>query len=160
MSRELARFADRLAARSPAPGAGSAAAGVITMAAALTEMAARFSDDPAAAARAEDIRARAPALVEEDARAYSAVLASSGTARQEALSRAADVPLSMAETAQELRALAAPLLESGNPNLRGEVLAALELASAGARAAAHLVLLNLGDDRVDGRVAQARALLD
>ena len=156
---ELSSFLDSLAARTPAPGAGSAAAAVVAMAAALVEMTARFSDDEAAASAARTLRARAVALRDDDAAAYAAVLGATGKARQEALSRAADVPLAIAQAGRDVCALAASLRTTGNANLRGEATAAVELASAGARAAAELVLINLAEAGPDERVVEARELL-
>ena len=51
-----------------------------------------------------------------------------------------------------MAALAASLAERGNPNLRGEAMAAAQAASAGAAIASKLVELNLGwkpDERLD-----------
>lgn len=154
----LADYLGALAERSATPGAGSSAAAAVGMAAALTEMAARFSDDEPAAGRAEALRARALQLGDDDAAAYAAVLGSSGEERAAALSRASDVPLAIADAAREVLALVASMVGRGNPNLRGEVLAAAELAEAGARAAATLVLINLGEDSADERAARARVL--
>jgi formiminotetrahydrofolate cyclodeaminase len=76
----VSELLDALAARTPAPGGGSAAALALAMAAALSAMAARYSEgqlDTAGeiAEAAECVRARALQLAEEDAGAYTAVLA-------------------------------------------------------------------------------------
>ena len=72
-------FLDQLAARTPTPGGGGAAAVTGALAAGLVAMAARFSvrqltgaDD--LADRADELRRRATDLVDLDARAYQAVL--------------------------------------------------------------------------------------
>ncbi len=155
----LGRFVADLAEKTAAPGAGSAAAVVVAIAAALAEMAARFSADADVTGRAAALRARTLPLAEEDARAFRAVLDSTGKERPVALSHAADVPLEIAEAAAEVRALASPLLEHGNRNLQGEAVAALALADAAARAAAELVLINLGHESDDPRAARARKLV-
>lgn len=129
------------------------------MAAALVEMAARFSDAQDTAGRAETRRGECLRLAKQDADAYAAVLATRGQARAEALSRAAEVPLRVAETAAEIAELGAALVERGNPNLRGDAVTAVLLAEAAARAAANLVEINLQageDDRVERGRALAR----
>ena len=72
-------FLDQLAARTPAPGGGGAAAVTGALAAGLVAMAARFSvrqltgaDD--LADQADELRRRETDLVDLDARAYQAVL--------------------------------------------------------------------------------------
>ena len=155
----LGRLLDELAAKTAAPGAGAAAAVTAGIAAALTEMAARFSTDAATATRARELRTLVLALAEDDAEAYAAYMASAGPAREAARSGASDIPLAIAQAAAELRSLAAGLSETGNPKLKGEVSAALELARAAARAASSLVLINLGADSDDPRVARAHQLL-
>ena len=72
-------FLDQLAARTPTPGGGGAAAVTGAMAAGLVAMAARFSATqlPGAgelAEQADGLRRRLARLVDMDARAYAAVL--------------------------------------------------------------------------------------
>jgi methenyltetrahydrofolate cyclohydrolase len=152
-------FLELLAAREPAPGGGAAAAVTGALAAGLVAMAARFSDAqlPAAAdvaRQADDLRARAAALADQDAAAYGAVLGAyrlprdgDGAQRREritaALYRAATVPLEIAEIAAQVAGLAAGLAEAGNPNLRGDAITAAHLAEASARSAAALVDINV-----------------
>jgi formiminotetrahydrofolate cyclodeaminase len=97
-------------------------------------------------------------LAGEDAEAYSAVLGAKGEAREQALSRAADVPLELAESAVEVAEVANRLAADGNPTLRGDAMTAALLASAAARAAANLVEINLEARPEDERIARARAL--
>ena len=171
----LGRFMDMVASREPAPGGGASAAVAVALAAALTAMAARFSADHLAAAetiagKAEELRSRVMPLARADAAAYGRVLDAYRTPRddekrrrriREALSEAADVPLSIAEVGAEVAGNAARLAEEGNPNLRGDAVTAAVLAGAGVRAAATLVEINVsaggaGDDRLS-RVDQLLA---
>jgi methenyltetrahydrofolate cyclohydrolase len=174
----LGRFMDMVASREPTPGGGASAAVVVALAAALTAMAARFSADHLADAetiadRAEELRNRVMPLAQADAAAYGRVLDAYRTPRdddekrrrriREALSEAADVPLSIAEVGVEVAGNAARLVEEGNPNLRGDAVTAAALAKAGVRAAATLVEINVSaggadDDRLS-RVDQLLATM-
>ena len=167
-------FLDSIAAETPAPGGGSVAAVVVEMAASLAAMAARFAgqhwDGAAGAlAQAEALRARAAPLAQEDAEAYEAVLTAMRMPRDleaevrntligDTLSRAADAPLRIAETAADVAELGATLAEEGNPNLRGDAAAAALLSEAAARAAANLVEINLATTETDERIGRAREL--
>jgi formiminotetrahydrofolate cyclodeaminase len=171
----LGRFLDMVASREPAPGGGASAAVAVTLAAALATMAARFSTDhltdaEAIADRAEKLRSRVMPLARADAAAYGRVLDAYRTPRddeegrrrklREALSEAADVPLSIAEIGAEVVGISARLVEAGNPNLRGDAVTAAALAGAAARAAATLVEINISAGGADdGRVSRARELL-
>ena len=145
-----------MAARDPAPGAGSCAAVTVALAAGLAAMTARASGGDGAD-RADALLSRVAPLAQADARAYEEVLKSTGSARREALGRAAEVPLEVAEAAAEAGALAADLAVGGNPNLRGEAVSAALLAAAAARAAAALVEMNTAAEP-DGRVERAATL--
>jgi formiminotetrahydrofolate cyclodeaminase len=167
-------FLDSVAAETPAPGGGSVAAVVVEMAAALTAMAARFAREHwdgagGAVAQAEVLRARTAPLAQEDADAYEAVLTAMrmpldlepevrNTLIGDTLSRAADVPLRIAEAAADVAELGATLAENGNPNLRGDAAAAALLSEAAARAAANLVEINLATTETDERIGRAREL--
>jgi methenyltetrahydrofolate cyclohydrolase len=174
-------FLDQVAARTPAPGGGGAAAVTGAMAAGLVAMAARFSATrlPGAgelADQADELRRRLAQLPEEDAQAYAAVLAAlrgSGEAgqrreaqprealRREALLGAAVVPLEIAAIGARVALMAARLAEAGNPNLRGDAVTGAVLAAASARSAACLVDINVGlgglDSGLSRRAAQAAA---
>jgi methenyltetrahydrofolate cyclohydrolase len=160
----LAGFLDDVGAKTSAPGGGAVAAVAVSLAAALAEMAAEFSGKqwdgaPEAAARARELRIRAMPLAEADAEAYGAVIAARGTpAYDEALSRAADVPLAIAQAAADVGELAAELAASGNQNLRGDASTSALLAEAAARAAANLVEINLAEKSRDQRIVRAREL--
>ena len=153
---ELDRFVAELAADLPSPAAGSATAAAVAMAAALVELAARRSGDEETTSRAAELRARVLPLADEDARVYADVLEADGEARTAALARASEIPLEVAEAGLAVAGLAARLVEHGKPSLRGEAVAARELAGAAARAAAELVLMNVGAE--DPRAARARAI--
>ena len=171
----LGRFLDMVASREPAPGGGSSAAVAVALAAALTSMAARFSTDhltdtETIADKAEELRSRVMPLARADAVAYGRVLDAYRTPRhdeegrsrkiREALSEAADVPLSIAEIGAEVAGNAARLAEEGNPNLRGDAVTAAALAGAGVRAAATLVGLNVSAGGADeDRLSRASQLL-
>ena len=174
-SESVEDFLDSIAAETPAPGGGSVAAVVVEMAASLAAMTARFAwqhwDGAAGAlAQAEALRARAAPLAQEDAEAYEAVLTAMrmpkdlepevrNTLIGETLSRAADVPLAIAECAATVSELAAEIAVRGNQNLRGDAAAAAILASSAARVAANLVEINLATTEGDDRIERARAFV-
>lgn len=160
----LGRFLDLVASREPTPGGGATAAVAVALAAALTGMAARFSTEHLADAgkiadEADALRRRVMPLARADAAAYARVLDAYRTARDgekessrmiwEALTEAADVPLSIAEIGAEVAANSVRLAEDGNPNLRGDAVTAAFLAGAGVRAAATLVEINISSGGAD-----------
>jgi methenyltetrahydrofolate cyclohydrolase len=168
LEQSLADFLDSVASGEPAPGGGAVAALVVALAAGLSGMAARLSADHLADAaelveRAERLRRRVAPLAQVDAIAYGRVLAAyreDGDPEvrrervKEALSEAADVPLSVAEAGAEAAEVAARLTREGNPNLKGDAVAAALLAEAGVHAAAVLVRINTAaggifDDRLE-----------
>jgi formiminotetrahydrofolate cyclodeaminase len=152
---------------------------VLAQAAALCAKSARLSDRQLPAGRAaqltdeaEHIRATAASLIDEDPRAYAAVLnalrnragqpkdsADAAARLAAALSAAADVPLQLVELAVRVAAIAATLAADGNKALHGDALAAGLLAQAAARAAAALVRINLASSPDDPRHARADTLL-
>jgi formiminotetrahydrofolate cyclodeaminase len=170
----LGEFLDRVASDSPAPGGGSVAAIAIALAAGLAGMAARLSsaqlaDAPELAGRADAARLRVAPLARADAESYGSVIEAfrepdpeARTARvRDALSGAADVPLAVAEAGNEVVGIASRLAQEGNPNLEGDATAAVLLASAGVRAAAKLVQINLSTANVDDdRLTRANSLVD
>jgi methenyltetrahydrofolate cyclohydrolase len=175
-SQTVDELLDTVAAETSAPGGGSVAAVVTAFAAALVAMVARFStaeweDAAGAVAQAEALRARVLPLADEDARAYESVLVARrlptelepearDAALGRALSRAADVPLAIAEAALDIASLAAEVTERGNPNLRGDVVTAALLAEAAVRATANLVEINLATREDDERLARAREVVE
>ena len=168
----LGEFLERVASDGAAPGGGSVAAIAVALAAGLAGMAARLStsqlsDAPELAEQADASRRRVALLARADAESYGRVLEAyrdpeGRTARvRDALSGAADVPLAVAVAGSEVVGIAARLAEEGNPNLRGDALAAVLLAGAGVRAASALVGINLSSADVDDdRLRKANSLVD
>jgi len=167
LEQPLERFLNLMASDESAPGGGAAAAVAVALAASLSSMSARLSTDYLANAaglveQAERLRGRVAPLAQDDAEVYGRVMAAKRAAGdlKEALSEAADVPLAIAEVGAGVAGIALRLAESGNPNLRGDALAAVLLAEAGVRAAASLVEINLSAaGTVDGRLDRARELV-
>jgi methenyltetrahydrofolate cyclohydrolase len=171
----LGEFLDMLSGKGPAPGAGSAAAIVVAMAASLVTMVARASKEHwpeagGAIGQAETFRARVAPLAQADAEAYAEALTAlrrrdeleeryRDQKLQAALERAAEIPLKIAEAGSDLACLAALLVEHGNPEVRADAAAASVLAEGGARAAAKLVEINLGAMEDDPRVRHVRSLV-
>jgi len=174
----VGEFCDTISAETSAPGGGSVAAVVGTMGASLTAMAARFSkeqweDAAGAVAQAEALKARLLPLADEDARAYETVLLALRMPRDvdvdddvrdaaigDALSRATDVPLAIAEASLDVATLACELAERGNPNLHGDAAAAVFLSEAAVRTCANLVEINLATREGDERLDRARELVE
>jgi formiminotetrahydrofolate cyclodeaminase len=165
---------DELARDAPVPGAGPAAALACASAAALVAMAARSSCDGwdegrAAAAQADCLRRRAVELAQEDAEAVEAFVAARTAPRSDehqhvrdfrlgrTLERAAEVPLELAEAAADVAILAAHASARCRGDVRPDAGAAAQLAYGAARAAAHLVEVNLAAREGDERVEKARA---
>jgi formiminotetrahydrofolate cyclodeaminase len=158
----LGEFLDRVASDESVPAGGSVSAVAVAMAAGLVAKVARLSPDwPEAAEvlrRAEALCSLVTPLAQADADAYSKVLGARGAKVEDALSGAADVPLSVAEAAAEVAVLAARAVAEGNARLRGDAMVAAELAAAGVRGAAELVAENLAG-RDDDRVRRAEELV-
>lgn len=172
----LPALLEELASPREVPGAGSALAAALALAAAVVQMAARLSPDSWAdaagvAAQAESLRERAGQLVDEDAEAYRRALearaAADETAKPEqrdwSLGRvtaaAAEPPLALARLAADLAALcdaAGPRVE---PRVHADVAAAAALAAAVARGARELVAVNLTALPGDARVEEADRLV-
>jgi formiminotetrahydrofolate cyclodeaminase len=167
----LGEVLERVAARTPAPGAGSSLALTCALAAALAEMAARFDRSDGAAARvdrAQALRAWALQLAEIERHAYEPVLAALRVDRADpereariaaAQATASGSPLNIARAASELATLAAECAEHTSPHLLGEALTAARLAAAVSRAAAEIVQINLRGQSGDPRVSKAEALV-
>jgi formiminotetrahydrofolate cyclodeaminase len=156
---------DAIAAQAPAPGGGSTAALVGSMAAALCAKVARFSNDGGSLAQAEALRRRLTALAPEDAAAFVAALEQLRERSDDfdlgrALAQAADVPLRIAEACADVAVLGAALAESGNVDLQPDARTASVLAAAAARSSALLVEANLGAAPGDERVGRARLIAD
>jgi formiminotetrahydrofolate cyclodeaminase len=162
----LSRFLDLVASEDPSPAGGSVVAVAVALAAGLSAMACRLSakhlaDAPKLAERADSLRSEAAPLAQADAVAYGRVLAAQDRGLRDALSRATDVPLAVAEAGAEVAEISARLARDGNPNLREDVIAAALLAEAGVRAATRLAKVNLSIGGIEnGRLAYAEALLE
>ncbi|MGI8701170.1 MAG: cyclodeaminase/cyclohydrolase family protein [Nocardioidaceae bacterium] len=159
LDQDLGGFLASVARREPAPGGGSVAAVTVSLAAALVEMAARYSGDLLADGShlvdsASGLRARAAELADLDARVYQAVIAAyARTGDQDpavrrdairtALHNASEVPLEIARIGAETAKLAARLVADGKSSLQGDAVTALLLTEAAVRSAARLVSINV-----------------
>jgi glutamate formiminotransferase/formiminotetrahydrofolate cyclodeaminase len=167
---ESKSFLDRLAAGTPTPGGGSAAAHAGAMGAALVAMVGqltigkkKYAEVEADAQRlveqAEGLRRRLTAAVEQDAQAFEAVMDAlrlpkdNADARAQALQlatlRAGEVPLAVARDSAQVMALAAEMARIGNSNAITDAGAAASLAHAALHAAGLNVRINAAslDDR-------------
>jgi formiminotetrahydrofolate cyclodeaminase len=167
----LGDFLERLGTGNPAPGSGSASALTVAFAAGLVAMVARRSgesweDAGGVAAQALALQARAAPLALVDAQAWDDALealklvtddrARANGELERKLELSAVVPLQIAETAADTAALAALAAEFGYGTYRADAAAASVLAAAGARAAAHLVSVNLTVQEGDEFLQRAR----
>lgn len=178
-------FLDELAAGTPTPGGGSAAAHTAAAGAALVAMVGRLTVgkkkykavEPQVwplIERAEEIRHELEALVREDAAAFEAVMAARrlpkateeqkaarGQAIVEATRQAAQVPLRTARLAVEVLDLAGQMAAIGNPNAVTDAGTAAALAQAALTGAALNVRINsldLPEDEAQRLVDEVRAL--
>ena len=169
---------EAVGAQTPAPGGGTAAALTASMAAALVQMAARFTrarDDYAQVhERVDEVAEEAGALREwllelgeRELYAYEPVLEAfaldPGDPRREArlleaLSDAADSPLEIARGALSVASLGAELAAIGNVNLTGDAITGTALAEAACCAAARLAEINLARVPSDPRLDEAAEL--
>jgi glutamate formiminotransferase/formiminotetrahydrofolate cyclodeaminase len=157
---------ERLAAGTPAPGGGSAAAFTGAMAAALVGMVGRLTSGKkkyadvqaridSIIAEADSLRAILQPAVEDDARAFEAVMvalrkpkdteaqaAERQAAVEQATHRAAQVPLASAQAATRALELAAEVARIGNTNALSDAASAAWLARACLKAAALNVRVN------------------
>jgi len=166
----IASFAARLAARTPTPGGGSAAAIVAALAAALGEMVLAYSIDPKApAAPLLELRARLTAargrfleLADDDARSYDSVRTTKRSLREHpddraakeahlnALRHASGVPLDTARAAVELAAAVASVRGQTKAALASDLVTSLALFRAATEGALANVAINLDDLRAAG----------
>jgi len=131
-------------------------------------MAASVSEDwdeaRATIGQARALHRRAEALGAENARRYSEVLKAFAQPGQAdlgaALEHAAEIPLRVAEAANDVVLLARHSAECCAPQVRADVIASAALAAGAAAAAAELVVVNLTALEGDERVARARDLAD
>ena len=156
-------LAERISSAEAVPGSGWVAGASSAFAAALVAKTALRSEGwsgaEGARAQAIELRDRLLALAGQDARAYEHALTAleqrdSGLAR--ALSKAADVPLAIAEASADVALLAAEAAEAADGAARADASAAAALASGAARAAFRLVEINLVTVEEDERLARAK----
>ena len=129
-----------------------------------------WDDAGGVVAQAQAIRDRAVVLAQTDAKVWEDALSALRDAQgeeasdarrdfqlEQKLDDAAVVPLEIAELGADAAALAALAGERGDETYRGDASAEAALAAGGARAAAHLVQVNLGVRPGDPRLTRARA---
>jgi formiminotetrahydrofolate cyclodeaminase len=169
----LGDLLEQLSAEGQAPGGGSAAALAVSFAASLVAMAARCSTEswPEAggiAAQALAIRGRSAELARTDADAWQRAMGALARVKEggdprrdfaleQELDRAASLPLEISELGADAATLAAVTAERCDGAYRADAAAAAALAAGGARAAAHLVEVNLAVRESDPRLVRARA---
>ncbi|MFP3853574.1 MAG: glutamate formimidoyltransferase [Anaerolineales bacterium] len=163
---ESGSFLDQLAEGSPTPGGGSAAAHGGAAGAALVAMVGRLTlgkdkyadvqeDMKAAVQEAEQLRERLSGAVPRDAAAFEAFMVAlrmpKGTekekqaraeAMEQAIHKAAEVPLEVAKDANRVLELAVTVAEQGNANAITDAAAGGQLALAAVRSAALNVRIN------------------
>jgi glutamate formiminotransferase / formiminotetrahydrofolate cyclodeaminase len=167
-TRDCPSFIDELAAPTPTPGGGSAAAysaamgaGLITMVTGLTIGKKKYAEVEAqmqaVRVHAEKLREELTYAVDDDAGAFEAVMGAyrlpKATPEQEsardssiqsATLNAAHVPLHVAEGAVKVMELALMCIESGNLNAISDAASAAAMAKAGLTAAGYNVRINVG----------------
>ncbi|HEY2201692.1 MAG TPA: cyclodeaminase/cyclohydrolase family protein [Solirubrobacteraceae bacterium] len=150
--RPLNEVLDHIAARAPAPGAGSSLGWAGAMAAALLEMVAGIARAEPTAERASRLRSALLYGAERELSSYQPVLdaqrrplddPSRANAWAAARLSASEAPLEICEAAAEVAELSAAVAAASRPGVREDALAAAVLAEACCRAAARLVTFNL-----------------
>jgi formiminotetrahydrofolate cyclodeaminase len=136
---QVGEFLAALGERTPTPASGAATALTGALAAALTELAARFAEDEDAVVRAKAAVMRLVELADEDAVAYTAFMADRNDATR---TRIIEVPEEIAARADEVAGLAEHVRGQLTSSVAGDAEAAVELARAAARVARRLAALN------------------
>jgi formiminotetrahydrofolate cyclodeaminase len=136
---QVGEFLAALGERTPTPASGAATALTGALAAALTELAARFAEDEDAVMRAKAHVMQLLELADEDAVAYSAFMADRNDRTR---ARIIEVPEEIAAQAEEVAALAERVRSRLTTSVAGDAEAAVELARAAARVARRLAELN------------------
>jgi formiminotetrahydrofolate cyclodeaminase len=168
IDKPVSQFLTELASSAPAPGGGSVAALSGALGAALVSMVCNLTvgkkkyadvekDIKALLENSERLRHKLADLLQADVQAYTAVSQAMKMPRatdeekvarakvmQQALKKATDVPLQIAEACVEVIALCQPAAEKGNKNAVSDAGVAILLAEAGLRSAALNILINLG----------------
>ena len=152
----LEEYLDRLSAREPVPGGGSAAALSSALGVGLIIMVTRYSLGKGKSAaidakfnkiiiKAEDIRSRLLTLVDEDAEAYLGIVVArklDKKAQSAASRKAVQVPRMICRLSYQAVELTPFIVENGNPYLMSDVEVALELLLAGYHSALVMVKAN------------------
>ncbi len=128
----VGEFLAALGERTPTPASGAATALTGALAAALTELAARFAGDEGAVVGAKALLVRLVELADEDAVAYTAFMADRS---DETRARIIEVPEEIAAQADEVAELAETRAPQLTSSVTGDAEAAVELARAAARVA-------------------------
>jgi len=170
-------FVEQLAAPTATPGGGSAAAASGAMAAGLATMVASMSrgkkaylqyerELSEAIARLSQLREELKAAIDADAESFNVVMKAYKQAKESsdgdsiidaALKQATSVPLSVAEKAREVGAIAEKLSPITNPNMKSDLTTARALAQAAIQGALANVEINVESIK-DGRfVNETRA---
>jgi formiminotetrahydrofolate cyclodeaminase len=136
---QVGEFLAALGERTPTPASGAATALTGALAAALTELAARFADDEDAVMRAKAHVIQLLQLADEDAAAYTAFMADRSDRTR---ARIIEVPEEIAAQADEVADLAEHVRSRLTSSVAGDAEAAAELARAAARVARRLAELN------------------
>jgi formiminotetrahydrofolate cyclodeaminase len=136
---QVGEFLAALGERTPTPASGAATALTAALAAALTELAARFAGDEEAVVRAKAAVTRLLELADEDAAAYTAFMADRSEATR---ARIIEVPEEIAAEADDVAAVADAVRAQLSSSVVGDAEAAGELARAAARVARRLAELN------------------
>ena len=173
-------FIEQLAAPTPAPGGGSASAAGAAMAAGLATMvAARSRGKKAylsyerelseAIARLAQLREELKAAIDRDAESFDAVLKAYKQAKEaadgdqiiaQAMAQATSVPLSVAEKAREVAAIAERLGPMTNPNMKSDLTTSVALAEAAIKGALANVEINLESLKDAAFVSEVRRRAD
>ena len=180
-SKPLQDFLAELASAEPVPGGGSVAALGGALAASLVAMACRLTVgkkgyEPVSAElesivpRADALQAELRELMQTDIDAFARVMdayklpketdaqkSARTRAIQDALKRASDVPLRVAELCAEVLALTRVVVEKGNKNAASDAGVGAVMAEAGVRGAAFNVSINLGSIKDAAYVSDRRA---
>ena len=163
----IEQFLDELASSAATPGGGSAAAIIGAQGAALVSMVCnltigkkKYADVEAEMkdilAKSEDLRVRLTGMIQDDVRAFDAVMGAYGMAKetdadkatrdgaiQAALKEATDVPLRCCRLAREVIDLALAASEKGNLNVISDAGVGVLAAYAALRSAALNVFINV-----------------
>ena len=171
-------FVEQLAAPTATPGGGSASAAAAAMAAGLAVMVASMSRGKkaylqyesqlsAAIARLTPLREELKAAIDADAESYNSVMKAYKQAKtlneregeamiEAALKQATAVPLSVAEKAREVGAIADSLGPITNPNMKSDLTTASALAQAAITGALANVEINLASLKDEAFISEIR----